>query len=134
MREAGSQMMHKIYIDMRSSMKIEMIINLIFLLPLYHDIIHFVYTFISIVYNIKNFTLNEWALIWTFCTIIEKNMKHTVLFDLFICMNKNLLQKNFINVGFLRLFRAARLVKLLRQGYTIRILLWTFVQSFKVTR
>ncbi len=40
-------------------------------------------------------------------------------------------QKNFINVGFLRLFRAARLVKLLRQGYTIRILLWTFVQSFK---
>ncbi len=39
--------------------------------------------------------------------------------------------KNFINVGFLRLFRAARLVKLLRQGQTIRILLWTFVQSFK---
>uniref|UniRef100_A0A4X2M1G8 Voltage-dependent P/Q-type calcium channel subunit alpha-1A n=1 Tax=Vombatus ursinus TaxID=29139 RepID=A0A4X2M1G8_VOMUR len=32
---------------------------------------------------------------------------------------------------FLRLFRAARLIKLLRQGYTIRILLWTFVQSFK---
>ena len=42
------------------------------------------------------------------------------------------LQKNFINVGFMRLFRAARLIKLLRQGYTIRILLWTFVQSFKV--
>ncbi|XP_071746366.1 voltage-dependent calcium channel type A subunit alpha-1 isoform X5 [Lepeophtheirus salmonis] len=39
--------------------------------------------------------------------------------------------KNFINVGFLRLFRAARLIKLLRQGYTIRILLWTFIQSFK---
>ena len=34
-------------------------------------------------------------------------------------------------MGFLRLFRAARLVKLLRQGYTIRILLWTFIQSFK---
>uniref|UniRef100_A0A673JRH9 Voltage-dependent R-type calcium channel subunit alpha-1E-like n=1 Tax=Sinocyclocheilus rhinocerous TaxID=307959 RepID=A0A673JRH9_9TELE len=32
---------------------------------------------------------------------------------------------------FLKLFRAARLIKLLRQGYTIRILLWTFVQSFK---
>ncbi|XP_070165301.1 voltage-dependent calcium channel type A subunit alpha-1 isoform X15 [Polyergus mexicanus] len=45
----------------------------------------------------------------------------------FICP----LQENFINVGFLRLFRAARLIKLLRQGYTIRILLWTFVQSFK---
>ncbi|XP_044001489.1 voltage-dependent calcium channel type A subunit alpha-1 isoform X8 [Aphidius gifuensis] len=39
--------------------------------------------------------------------------------------------ENFINVGCLRLFRAARLIKLLRQGYTIRILLWTFVQSFK---
>uniref|UniRef100_A0A8C1Q715 Voltage-dependent N-type calcium channel subunit alpha n=1 Tax=Cyprinus carpio TaxID=7962 RepID=A0A8C1Q715_CYPCA len=36
-----------------------------------------------------------------------------------------------LNLSFLRLFRAARLVKLLRQGYTIRILLWTFVQSFK---
>ncbi|XP_023224867.1 voltage-dependent calcium channel type A subunit alpha-1-like [Centruroides sculpturatus] len=35
------------------------------------------------------------------------------------------------SVGFLRLFRAARLIKLLRQGYTIRILLWTFVQSIK---
>jgi len=43
-------------------------------------------------------------------------------------------QDSFINLGFLRLFRAARLIKLLRQGYTIRILLWTFVQSFKVTR
>lgn len=44
----------------------------------------------------------------------------------------SLFQSNFnFNVGFLRLFRAARLIKLLRQGYTIRILLWTFVQSFK---
>ena len=39
-----------------------------------------------------------------------------------------------IKFGFMRLFRAARLIKLLRQGYTIRILLWTFVQSFKVCR
>ncbi|XP_041912693.1 voltage-dependent R-type calcium channel subunit alpha-1E isoform X8 [Alosa sapidissima] len=36
-----------------------------------------------------------------------------------------------VNMSFLKLFRAARLIKLLRQGYTIRILLWTFVQSFK---
>ncbi|XP_055077476.1 voltage-dependent R-type calcium channel subunit alpha-1E isoform X1 [Periophthalmus magnuspinnatus] len=36
-----------------------------------------------------------------------------------------------LNMSFLKLFRAARLIKLLRQGYTIRILLWTFVQSFK---
>uniref|UniRef100_P56698-2 Isoform 2 of Probable voltage-dependent N-type calcium channel subunit alpha-1B n=1 Tax=Diplobatis ommata TaxID=1870830 RepID=P56698-2 len=41
------------------------------------------------------------------------------------------LADSFINLSFLRLFRAARLIKLLRQGYTIRILLWTFVQSFK---
>ncbi|MEQ2206449.1 hypothetical protein XENOCAPTIV_029449 [Xenoophorus captivus] len=34
-------------------------------------------------------------------------------------------------MSFLKLFRTARLIKLLRQGYTIRILLWTFVQSFK---
>ena len=46
-------------------------------------------------------------------------------------MQKTFDNVGFINVGFLRLFRAARLIKLLRQGYTIRILLWTFVQSFK---
>ncbi|XP_062407950.1 voltage-dependent R-type calcium channel subunit alpha-1E-like [Sardina pilchardus] len=38
---------------------------------------------------------------------------------------------NAFNMSFLKLFRTARLIKLLRQGYTIRILLWTFVQSFK---
>ncbi|XP_042565276.1 probable voltage-dependent N-type calcium channel subunit alpha-1B [Clupea harengus] len=41
------------------------------------------------------------------------------------------IKDKLINLSFLRLFRAARLIKLLRQGYTIRILLWTFVQSFK---
>ncbi|XP_066510019.1 voltage-dependent N-type calcium channel subunit alpha-1B-like [Hoplias malabaricus] len=41
------------------------------------------------------------------------------------------MKDRLINLSFLRLFRAARLIKLLRQGYTIRILLWTFVQSFK---
>ncbi|XP_077463702.1 voltage-dependent R-type calcium channel subunit alpha-1E [Stigmatopora argus] len=41
------------------------------------------------------------------------------------------LQSVNINMSFLKLFRAARLIKLLRQGYTIRILFWTFVQSFK---
>ncbi|XP_060736804.1 voltage-dependent R-type calcium channel subunit alpha-1E [Tachysurus vachellii] len=40
-------------------------------------------------------------------------------------------QSASFNMSFLKLFRAARLIKLLRQGYTIRILLWTFVQSFK---
>lgn len=41
---------------------------------------------------------------------------------------------NFLPLGFLRLFRAARLVRLLQQGEGVRILLWTFVQSFKVSR
>ncbi|KAK3737051.1 hypothetical protein QZH41_016673, partial [Actinostola sp. cb2023] len=36
-----------------------------------------------------------------------------------------------IDPSMFRLFRAARLIKLLRQGYTIRILLWTFFRSFK---
>ena len=37
------------------------------------------------------------------------------------------------NIGFLRLFRAARLIKLLRRSVSIRILLFTFVQSIKVS-
>lgn len=52
-----------------------------------------------------------------------------VVTTILICLS---IQDNSFNMGFLRLFRAARLIKLLRQGYTIRILLWTFVQSFKV--
>lgn len=44
-----------------------------------------------------------------------------------------LVNTSSFNMSFLKLFRAARLIKLLRQGYTIRILLWTFVQSFKVS-
>lgn len=35
------------------------------------------------------------------------------------------------NIGFLRLFRAARLMKLLLRFAGIRIVLWTFVQSFR---
>jgi len=35
------------------------------------------------------------------------------------------------DTSFLRLFRAARLVKLLRRSRSLRILLWTFLQSFK---
>ena len=38
-----------------------------------------------------------------------------------------------VSVGFLKLFRAARLIKLLRRSVSVRILLYTFVQSFKVT-
>ncbi len=38
------------------------------------------------------------------------------------------------SVGFLKLFRAARLIKLLRRSVSVRILLYTFVQSFKVRK
>ena len=37
-----------------------------------------------------------------------------------------------VQIGFLKLFRAARLIKLLRRSVSVRILLYTFVQSFKV--
>ena len=37
-----------------------------------------------------------------------------------------------VKIGFLKLFRAARLIKLLRRSVSVRILLYTFVQSFKV--
>jgi len=36
-----------------------------------------------------------------------------------------------VSVNFLKLFRAARLIKLLRRSVSVRILLYTFVQSFK---
>lgn len=38
---------------------------------------------------------------------------------------------DLVNLSFLRLFKAARLVRLLQRGQSIRILLWTFLQSFK---
>jgi len=63
-------------------------------------------------------------------------MKYVKYIDKYVANNDNVFPKqefNFISVGFLRLFRAARLIKLLRQGYTIRILLLTFIQSFKVS-
>jgi hypothetical protein len=38
---------------------------------------------------------------------------------------------DLVNLSFLRLFKAARLVRLLQKGRSIRILMWTFVQSVK---
>ncbi|XP_050089036.1 voltage-dependent calcium channel type A subunit alpha-1 isoform X9 [Anopheles aquasalis] len=71
-------------------------------------------------FGVKNFFKDPWN-IFDFITVIGSIIDALVLE----------LGENSFNVGFLRLFRAARLIKLLRQGYTIRILLWTFVQSFK---
>ncbi|CRL08058.1 CLUMA_CG021016, isoform A [Clunio marinus] len=72
-------------------------------------------------FGCKNFFKDPWN-VFDFITVIGSIIDALVL---------ELGQENSFNVGFLRLFRAARLIKLLRQGYTIRILLWTFVQSFK---
>ncbi|XP_031338412.1 voltage-dependent calcium channel type A subunit alpha-1 isoform X25 [Photinus pyralis] len=71
-------------------------------------------------YGVRNFFKDPWNT-FDFVTVIGSIVDAMVVE----------FGENFINVGFLRLFRAARLIKLLRQGYTIRILLWTFVQSFK---
>ncbi|KAJ8934780.1 hypothetical protein NQ318_005622, partial [Aromia moschata] len=87
-----------------------------------------------IAFGIKNFFKDPWNT-FDFITVIGSIIDAMVVEfgkkDVEISAFKKWVQENFINVGFLRLFRAARLIKLLRQGYTIRILLWTFVQSFK---
>ncbi|CAH1959850.1 unnamed protein product [Acanthoscelides obtectus] len=74
-------------------------------------------------FGVRNFFKDPWNT-FDFVTVIGSIVDAMVV-------EFGVMQENFINVGFLRLFRAARLIKLLRQGYTIRILLWTFVQSFK---
>ncbi|XP_026077305.1 voltage-dependent P/Q-type calcium channel subunit alpha-1A-like isoform X12 [Carassius auratus] len=73
-----------------------------------------------IAFGVRNYFRDAWN-IFDFVSVIGSitDILVTELWD------------NFINLSFLRLFRAARLIKLLRQGETIRILLWTFVQSFK---
>ncbi|XP_078045550.1 calcium voltage-gated channel subunit cacophony isoform X12 [Augochlora pura] len=81
-----------------------------------------------VAFGCKNFFKDAWNT-FDFITVIGSIVDALVIE--FGCNFLCPLQENFINVGFLRLFRAARLIKLLRQGYTIRILLWTFVQSFK---
>ncbi|XP_058640818.1 probable voltage-dependent R-type calcium channel subunit alpha-1E isoform X6 [Onychostoma macrolepis] len=72
-------------------------------------------------FGIMNYFRDTWN-IFDFITVLGSITE--------IVVDKVHSAKSF-NMGFLKLFRAARLIKLLRQGYTIRILLWTFVQSFK---
>ncbi|XP_050531904.1 voltage-dependent calcium channel type A subunit alpha-1 isoform X4 [Daktulosphaira vitifoliae] len=99
-------------------------------------------------FGVRNFFKDPWN-IFDFITVIgsivdalviefgeDLTYVYRIMFEKDIVKEQKMLfekvsEENFINVGFLRLFRAARLIKLLRQGYTIRILLWTFVQSFK---
>ncbi|XP_060853575.1 voltage-dependent calcium channel type A subunit alpha-1 isoform X4 [Rhopalosiphum padi] len=87
-----------------------------------------IFDFITVIGSIVDALVIEFGerLVYLYRTVFEKDIVKApkLLFG-------EVVEENFINVGFLRLFRAARLIKLLRQGYTIRILLWTFVQSFK---
>ncbi|OXB84277.1 UNVERIFIED_CONTAM: hypothetical protein H355_007160 [Colinus virginianus] len=71
----------------------------------------------------QNYFRDTWN-IFDFITVIG-SITEIILTD------TKLVNTSSFNMSFLKLFRAARLIKLLRQGYTIRILLWTFVQSFK---
>ncbi|NWR45464.1 CAC1E protein, partial [Regulus satrapa] len=76
-----------------------------------------------IAFGFLNYFRDTWN-IFDFITVIG-SITEIILTD------TKLLNTSSFNMSFLKLFRAARLIKLLRQGYTIRILLWTFVQSFK---
>ena len=53
-------------------------------------------------------------------------------FDFITVVGSIIDASEIVSVGVLRLFRAARLIKLLRRSVSIRILLFTFVQSIKV--
>ncbi|KAL8177447.1 UNVERIFIED_CONTAM: Voltage-dependent R-type calcium channel subunit alpha-1E, partial [Gekko kuhli] len=76
-----------------------------------------------IAFGLLNYFRDTWN-IFDFITVIG-SITEIILTD------SKLVNTSSFNMSFLKLFRAARLIKLLRQGYTIRILLWTFVQSFK---
>uniref|UniRef100_A0A8C3XHH7 Voltage-dependent R-type calcium channel subunit alpha n=1 Tax=Cyanoderma ruficeps TaxID=181631 RepID=A0A8C3XHH7_9PASS len=77
-----------------------------------------------IAFGFLNYFRDTWN-IFDFITVIG-SITEIILTD------TKLVNTSSFNMSFLKLFRAARLIKLLRQGYTIRILLWTFVQSFKL--
>ena len=57
---------------------------------------------------------------------------HGNTFDFITVVGSIIDATHIVNIGFLRLFRAARLIKLLRRSVSIRILLYTFLQSIKV--
>ncbi|XP_030062440.1 voltage-dependent R-type calcium channel subunit alpha-1E [Microcaecilia unicolor] len=76
-----------------------------------------------IAFGFLNYFRDTWN-IFDFITVVG-SITEIILTD------SKLVNTSSFNMSFLKLFRAARLIKLLRQGYTIRILLWTFVQSFK---
>ena len=70
----------------------------------------------------------------TYCFILQPYFKDAWnTFDFITVAGSIIDATGIVEVGFLRLFRAARLIKLLRRSVSIRILLYTFVQSIKVS-
>ena len=70
----------------------------------------------------------------TFCPFLslQNYFKDTWnTFDFITVVGSIIDATKMVQVGFLKLFRAARLIKLLRRSVSVRILLYTFVQSFK---
>ncbi|XP_076093874.1 voltage-dependent calcium channel type A subunit alpha-1-like isoform X10 [Mytilus galloprovincialis] len=75
-------------------------------------------------FGIKNYFRDPWN-VFDFITVVGS------IVDVLISLINIGNSYASFNIGVFRLFRAARLIKLLRQGYTVRLLLWTFLQSFK---
>ena len=72
---------------------------------------------------------DNFILIWLFQNYFKDSWN---VFDFVTVVGSIIDATKLVSVGFLKLFRAARLIKLLRRSVSVRILLYTFVQSFKV--
>lgn len=106
-------------------------------------------SFVRVRHNVFTFTFSHphYRVLLTFSRFLQENFSNTITVKylqrlIFLderktlksCSSSFLSQDNQdipIDPTFFRLFRAARLIKLIRQGYTIRMLLWTFFQSLK---
>ena len=82
----------------------------------------------KVIYEIsKSLTLNY------FLFVFQNYFKDSWnTFDFITVVGSIIDATKIVQIGFLKLFRAARLIKLLRRSVSVRILLYTFVQSFKV--
>ena len=77
-------------------------------------------------------TIPVFKVISNFLIIFQNYFKDSWnTFDFITVVGSIIDATKMVSVGFLKLFRAARLIKLLRRSVSVRILLYTFVQSFK---
>nr|AWJ68256.1 putative voltage-dependent calcium channel 4 [Hirudo verbana] len=72
-------------------------------------------------YGIKNYFRQAWN-VFDFITVLGSIVDVTVYYTV---------EGSMKTLGFLKLFRAMRLIKLLKQSASIRMLLWTFFQAVK---